>query len=201
MKLELKTTFEGLEHVKDNYYGDAIITSVENAIDKVARDYSGDVYVCDAISESADYNVSIWNRVVLQQAEYLDNDIADVLKDGLADPHANGFSLVSLLRCAWYEVIYRACMESIPEIIYNFAVNLLNDLDVDFEPGAKLDAMLDEITDIAFEQADSDSTFEEIEEAVALAYADYLGLDIQELESPIKVLDIDFIGKEKKENA
>ena len=153
----------------------------------LAGNYGGDSYVCDCISEAADYNVPIFNGDLIEAAWDLEEYVGEAIENGFISTDPKAFSLARLMQGAWHLFIEDRIYDNLAAILYNFCVNFLNDnVKEGFEEGEKLDGLKAEL-EAAAENADSNSMYSELEEACALAYARiYKGIDISTLINPVK---------------
>lgn len=109
-------------------YSDRILDSIKSALDSVETEYSGGTALNEAIMQCADSNVGIYNAEILNNASCLRYKAESVVNEGLYSVDSRDFDLVSLLSCAWYEVINESLYSEIDTLIYNIAVNYTNDL-------------------------------------------------------------------------
>lgn len=167
-------------------YGDRIQEGIKNALNQLETNYSGDTYICDAISEVADYNVSIWNGEVLRQAENLNDDVAEAVREGLVNVDSKDFDLIKILQCTWYMVNERGCYDGLSTVAYNYMAGFLNDADADFT--GDIDDLENALWDEA-QDADNNMTYYELEEKAVCVLAVWLGLDgVADMRNPAQGL-------------
>lgn len=181
-----KREYHVMNRLKADGYSEELVFSVENAIASVTEAYCGDVALSEAIQEQADANVSIWNKEVLAQAQDLDGWAGQALRDGLVDTSSENFSLVELLRVAWYEFITDALYSEIETIAYNYMADLLNDGNGDLN--CNLEELESALWRVA-ESANADTSYYELEESAALELAVSMGKPCEDMTNPIKTIN------------
>lgn len=119
------------------------------------EDYTG--YICDAISEAADSFVSIYNSDLWENAPNIEGCIGDAISEGLVD--LKNFDLMRLFQAGEYEYYIQLLYDNLETIVYNVAVNYLNENYPNVEVNEK--DLEDVLTDI-----DNNNTFDDITDAV-----------------------------------
>lgn len=181
-----KKEYGVLRGLRADGYSDELIESVSNALHNVAEQYSGDIYICDAILEQADSCVPVWNKAVLDQAGDLEEYVGEVIREGLIDLSRNKFSLVNLMRVAWYEFIQENVYQEVSTIAFNYMADLLNDGDA--ELNGDVSALEESLWRVA-ENVSADAQYYELEESAACELAVWLGKEIQDMRNPVKTIN------------
>jgi len=115
-------------------------------------------YIGDAIAEVADGNVSIYNSDLWNNAPNIEEYIADAINEGLVD--LNNFDLMRLFQAGEYEYYIQLLYDNLETIVYNVAVNYLNENYPNVEVNEK--DLEDALTDID----NNNNTFDDITDAV-----------------------------------
>lgn len=120
--------------------------------------YSGGTYICDAITEIADNNVSIYTADILDETKnlYFSGAYEEAVGEGIM---GDGEDLLDNLKAAWYWYNDTQLYNNIEELIYNYAVKYIKEK----YPKAKVDE--EELED-RLKDVDSNDTFDDIESAV-----------------------------------
>jgi len=119
--------------------------------------YSGGTYICDAITETADSNVHIYNNDLWETAPSISDYIEEAIEEGLVD--TSKVDLMKIFMAGEYQYYTQLLYDNLETIVYNYAVDCLNkkypDIEIDED---ELKAKLEGI--------DNNDTFDKIEEAV-----------------------------------
>jgi len=145
-------------------------------------DYSGSTYICDAISEIADRHVSIYNATICEECWnlYSSGAYEEASSQGLME---GSNDLIKNLQMAWYEYNTQQLYNNLQEMVFNYAVDYINDkyseIEIDED---KLEEVLSDI--------DNNNTFDNIEEAVNTLIEE-IENEISELEDQVNDEEID----------
>ena len=122
-------------------------------------EYDDSTYICDAISEIADSSVGIYDDEILANAGnlYASGAYAEAKEQGLM---GEGNDLIKNLQCAWYEYNSTQLYDNLDVLVYNYAVERLNESELYFSE-QQLEELADKLSNI-----DNNSQFYEIDEAV-----------------------------------
>ena len=87
--------------------------------------YSGNIYICDAIAEIADSNISIYNSEILENAGnlYFSGAYEAAFEAGFTQ---GSNDLIKNLQAAWYEYNLKQLYSNFDALVYNYAINKLN---------------------------------------------------------------------------
>jgi len=141
-------------------------------------DYSGSTYICDAISEIADRHVSIYNATICEECWnlYSSGAYEEASSQGLMD------DLIKNLQMAWYEYNTQQLYNNLQEMVFNYAVDYINDkyseIEIDED---KLEEVLSDI--------DNNNTFDNIEEAVNTLIEEIKEEKIEEFQEEIEEIE------------
>jgi hypothetical protein len=119
------------------------------------EDYTG--YICDVIAEVADSNVSIYNSNLWNNAPNIEGYIGDAISEGLVD--LKNFDLMRLFQAGEYGYYTQLLYENLQTIIYNIAVNYIN------ENYSNVKISEEDLED-ALTGIDNNNTFDDITDAV-----------------------------------
>lgn len=128
-------------------------------MNEFTNEYSGSTYICDAISEIADSNISVYNSTVCDETWnlYSSGAYEEASCQGLME---GSDDLIKNLQMAWYEYNSQQLNDNIDELIYNYAVEYMNNNNIELTE-EEFEEFESEIDDI-----DSDNTFDDIEDIV-----------------------------------
>ena len=146
--------------------------------EEVATEYYGDVYICDAISETADSNVSIFTADQKEFAEEYPEIMRAAIDEGLALNSGDYFKanpcdewddyMCHVARCAWYMKNEEDLYNDLHFIKLYIAVNYIKDM-----YGNELAAQGVEAVELA--NIDDCDTFDEIKEMAEDEYEAAIG--------------------------
>ena len=133
------------------------LNCIDNDIDVCKELEDGTGYICDAISETADSNVSIYNNNLWENAPAIRDYIEAAIEEGLVD--TSKVDLMKIFQAGEYEYYTQLLYDNLKTIIYNIAVEYINkeypDIEIDEDD---LENVLDDI--------DNNDDFDRITEAV-----------------------------------
>jgi hypothetical protein len=122
-------------------------------------DYNGSTCICEAMSEIADSNVSVYNSDICENTWnlYSSGSYEDASNEGLM---GDSNDLIKNLMCAWYYYNEEQLNHNLDTMIYNYAINYINENSIVLSI-TEWDSIEGELYTI-----DSNSTFDMITEAV-----------------------------------
>jgi hypothetical protein len=129
----------------------------EQVLDRVL-DVAGDVEIREAITETADSSVSIWNNVLFEAVPILYNsgNYDDVIQE-----YGDAGDLIKNIGQAWYYYTERQIYNNFDEIVFNYAVRIIQDRYPEFVDKIKVSDLALALTNI-----DDGNKFADIESIV-----------------------------------
>lgn len=126
-------------------------------------EYSGSTYICDAISEIADGAIPIYNGEIWENVSTIQEYIEQAMNEGLVD--TSNADLTKIFQTGYYQYYTQLLYNNLEDMIFNFAVDALNNRITELEG---LDIDEDELEEYLSGELniDNNNTFDDIEEAV-----------------------------------
>lgn len=148
-----------------------ILDDEQDAIEQVANEYEGSVYICDAITETADGFTPIYNHDVWENVSDIQDYIEEAIAQGLAPTDHSNVDLIGIFRAGYYEYYTQAINNNIDEIVYNYTVNRIHSELQGFD-ASKVDAdAVETALDDALAEVDHNDMYNHLEE-IATEIAD-----------------------------
>ncbi|AII27929.1 ocr-like anti-restriction [Bacillus phage Bobb] len=149
---------------KTGYELIGILEDEQDALESLERDYDGNTYICDATMEIADRFIPIYDGELWKNAEDIEDYIKESVCQGGLD--TDNFSLARLFQGGYYQYYTESLYNNLDDILYNHAVNLVNEKlkgeEVSQEVYGNIAADLDELcTDV-----DHNDTFDQFDAKV-----------------------------------
>lgn len=126
-------------------------------------DYSDDNYICDTISEIADSNVEVSNYHLWENAPKISEWIERAIEEGLVD--TTNFDLMRCFMAGHYEYNTEVLYNNIEELIYNYAVKKINDMEIEIDDNFDIDEFESEL-ESRLSNIDNNSKFYEIDSEI-----------------------------------
>ena len=109
------------------------LNCIDDDVDVCKELEDGTGYICDAIIETADSNVSIYNNNLWEHAPAIRDYIEEAIENGLVD--TSKVDLMKIFQAGEYEYYYQVLYDNLKTIIYNIAVEYINkeypDIEID----------------------------------------------------------------------
>lgn len=136
-----------------------ILEDEVDALQSLQNDYDGDTYICDATMDLADKFIPIYDNELWKDAEDIEDYISEAVISGLVD--TSNFSLSKLFQAGYYQYYTESLYKNLDDIMYNRAVNLVNEAlkgkEVSQEVYENIDVDLDELC----KDVDHNDTFDQ----------------------------------------
>jgi hypothetical protein len=138
---------------------------LEGEIDVVEEMLDKSGYLCDAISETADSNIPIYNAEIWEGASSISEYIEEAIAEGLAPTEGRDIDLIRIFQSGYYVFYQSLLYDNLDAIAFNYIAEKVNEFLENF-PKAK-DVDIAEVEGAIEEEADStdnNDTFSDLED-------------------------------------
>lgn len=142
---------------KKKYVSLDCIDGDTDACEEVIGNYSNDAYICDIITEVADNSVNIYNHQLWENAPKIREYIEEAIEEGLVD--TSNVDLIRIFQAGEYQYYTQLLYENLETMIFNYAVNYINEN----YPDVNIEA---EEVEQRLSNIDNNDTFDRIEEEI-----------------------------------
>ena len=152
------TNFVEIKEYQLKHILDGEIDVIEEMLDK-----SG--YLCDAISETADSNIPIYNAEVWEDAHKISEYIEDAISEGIAPTGAGDVDLIKIFQSGYYVFYQELLYENLDTLAFNYITNKVNEFLMNFNGADKVD--ITEVESVIEEETDStdnNDTFSDLDD-------------------------------------
>jgi len=143
---------------KKDYTSLHCIKDDTDSCQEVETNYNGSTYLCDAISETADRNVNIYNNELWKTAPSISDYIEEAIEQGLVD--TSKVDLMRIFMAGEYQYYTQLLYDNLETIVYNYAVNYINNK----YPELEID---EDDLESALSKIDNNNRFDDVEDIVS----------------------------------
>lgn len=84
-------------------------------------------YICDAISETADNYIPIYNGDIWENASNISEDIEDAIAEGFAPTDSRDVDLMRIFQAGYYVHYQRSLYDNLDTLTFNYIANRVNE--------------------------------------------------------------------------